>query len=362
MDLDRTSNTVVKHLWPRLVAYNTWRFDKLYLPKFKRRLKDYLGKLRCSPTFTWKIAQSAFRTAEAPKDFIDYPELGQYTEETHEEYMRYARKDLLELVSAWNIEGVDTIELRCHVAHLAYKIRHLGSLRILVTAFIGKSTAEIILNDIYFLGRLRAAYETFIEAAHRLPAYENLRIHPLGPRKLTLYPKRPFLHVESALKHAAITPSKADLETYFGPTNTLKEVKEAFQRHSRGQYWIHAEIQLLLHLSQQEGTNSYWKPFNYIGGSKLTCLLCFQFIRAHGQFKSRDSHGKIYSLWIVPETSGLKDAAVERIVSCLKIVETEMRNTLRLPLEGFREERSESCPGVTPTFAPGNRYYRTNSK
>jgi hypothetical protein len=46
---------------------------------------------------------------------------------------------------------------------------------------------------------------------------------------------------------------------------------------------------------------------SYIACNKLSCYLCYHFIRAHGRFEVAGSHQSLYSLWTVPETVSFRD-------------------------------------------------------
>ena len=91
----------------------------------------------------------------------------------------------------------------------------------------------------------------------------------------------------------------------------------------------HAEIQILF-VMETEGPGS--KIIPYIGCSKRCCFLCAKFIEAHGRYRIRGTHGKVYHQWTLPPS--IRNSSV--LAGCLKDivikVETHMNDELRNPI------------------------------
>lgn len=147
--------------------------------------------------------------------------------------------------------------------------------------------------SIYFLGRLRSAYENFKEAAIQFQkSFAKLRIVCLPASNSTRFKRS---EVEErirvlARKNGMPQPTKKQIQTVFGQGTEIRTS-------------CHAEIQLLLHLESHISSDEYLFP--YLGCSKKSCWLCHQFLSRYksrttdkGDFyETRASHGRIYPLW-----------------------------------------------------------------
>ncbi|KAI6889593.1 hypothetical protein KC318_g14885 [Hortaea werneckii] len=102
--------------------------------------------------------------------------------------------------------------------------------------------------------------------------------------------------------------------------------KEIWPAKSSQRYFVHAEIQMLVHCQRLPVE----KRPRYIGTSKRPCFLCFHFIRAHNQYATRDSHGEVYNQWTVPANHDyLSPNQRAELTSALKQTSNVVRQALQ---------------------------------
>ncbi|KAI7551735.1 hypothetical protein KC331_g2359 [Hortaea werneckii] len=102
--------------------------------------------------------------------------------------------------------------------------------------------------------------------------------------------------------------------------------KEIWPAKSSQRYFVHAEIQMLVHCQRLPVE----KRPRYIGTSKRPCFLCFHFIRAHNQYATRDSHGEVYNQWTVPANQdSMSPNQRAELTSALKQTSNAVRQALQ---------------------------------
>ncbi|RYO74746.1 hypothetical protein DL766_008376 [Monosporascus sp. MC13-8B] len=201
---------------------------------------------------------------------------------------------------------------------------------------IGRNIGQAV----HCLGRLHVAFLTLIRAARRVNGFENLHIRwaelPSLAKTNTLARRNSaipawtvaqtfkFLGLEYTDEQAGrlMCPEEDTVRQSF----TRTELVNRFDKLKPASNEVHAEIQLVLDLARRR--ISFSTPFSYIGCSKLSCLLCTEFIALVGSFSTRGCHGKVYYLWTIPEQKELEQASVESICSAVKKLETHLEGIL----------------------------------
>lgn len=90
---------------------------------------------------------------------------------------------------------------------------------------------------------------------------------------------------------------------------------------------VHAEVQLAVHydLSVQNQTlpTTCHQP-RCIGISKWLCYLCYQFLRAHGDYFPSKTHGRLYDQWTIPDLQEFEPDMVDRYRDVLKAMDEDI--------------------------------------
>lgn len=91
-----------------------------------------------------------------------------------------------------------------------------------------------------------------------------------------------------------------------GDRKPVRDILENFAERAgnRGSARLHCEIQLLKYLTRPGAPRG---SCDYIGCSKKSCWLCWQFIGHFGTFTTKDAHRMIYPMWGVPSQALLSD-------------------------------------------------------
>ncbi|KAI0484026.1 hypothetical protein GGR56DRAFT_611966 [Xylariaceae sp. FL0804] len=235
-----------------------------------------------------------------------------------------------------------------------------------VTLFeeIGISGARRLLDTLGYLGRLNAACNTIVRACRRLPGFRNLRIRLLHCESMKLREYKHFdqRHMNPKLwpihrTCKSLVPDAIDIKRFVGGKWAPKSAMNKFESLKRESPQIHAEVQLLLHLTEIEDPQetekaSEWSTYNYIGCSKRSCFLCSQFIQQHDPaFRTRGSHGNIFSQWTVPifETVTGNHNIPTRMARALRRIEEKM---VSLAVEDVRSD--PALPAIAQSSVGGS--------
>ncbi|CAJ2508595.1 Uu.00g136210.m01.CDS01 [Anthostomella pinea] len=140
----------------------------------------------------------------------------------------------------------------------------------------------------------------------------------------------------------SLFPRGRDIKSIIGMKWKLGDATARFNSIQKEGPQIHAEIQLMMYLAQQKSSQSSrqepnWLIYGYIGYSKKSCYLCNEFIKRYDPvFRTRGSHGALYSQWTVPhlETSGDLGGASVRIARALHQIEQELVSLARKDKRG----------------------------
>lgn len=199
--------------------------------------------------------------------------------------------------------------LRGPIVERAYTIAREPHVETALGKILGPSQARAMIQHLGFLGRLRAAYYTFLQTARRFPSFSSVKIIPVPPS-----------NIHSA---ARIDPEAAlaDTQALFGasghslPQWIIRRVPEdRFKRilcNLKQRLHVHAEMQMVFFLLHPNRRGEGFYP--YIGISKKTCLLCGHILDRLEEFESRKNHGKIYPQWTIPKHAGLDIHSIDRM-------------------------------------------------
>lgn len=97
--------------------------------------------------------------------------------------------------------------------------------------------------------------------------------------------------------------------------------------------YVHAEVQLITHLAQQEpraanasspAQYTRLRQPRFIGASKNACFLCFLFLSCYGGPKSPATHGRLYDQWTVPDLAEYTPDQAEHLRHAIQLMHTTM--------------------------------------
>jgi OTT_1508-like deaminase len=106
----------------------------------------------------------------------------------------------------------------------------------------------------------------------------------------------------------------------------------------------HAELQILLHLAVQDTTDNVYQ---YIGCSKYSCWLCWNFLDVFSQLRTRGCHQKMYHNWRIPEIGPLNTQSSDRIINTLVQLQGRLKRSLLEETEKGVDAQAESLAGKT---------------
>ncbi|KAF2120771.1 hypothetical protein BDV96DRAFT_595184 [Lophiotrema nucula] len=201
--------------------------------------------------------------------------------------------------------------------------------------------------SIGFLGRLKIAFNVLLRAAERLSGFDELTICPLtwskhSSRKRWKERNKSWT-LSKTFQSLSLPFNDVSVKELCGPKWDKYKLAREFDKIQRQSPQIHAEIQLILYGAQQdlaEGT-----PTSYIGCSKRSCFLCWEFLKMYGAYRTRATHGKIYNLWVMPSVEGLPEQQAKLIARALQSVEHSVKMHLRTEKEKGLRLGKESTVG-----------------
>ena len=227
---------------------------------------------------------------------------------------------------------------------------HCNARRDLDEIFPGSTFTTKLFNGICFLGRLRAAYQTFLKLAMASSAFVNVKIHAI-PVPDALENRSKGLSLAQAFELSGLTFSKDSFQKHISGNkkrsiaSTEKDLKHIQNDNAR----VHAEVQLVHYMER----NAIRGALPYIGASKRSCYLCAAFLRCYKDFKTRGSHGHLYSRWTVPvdirasvvESSNVVESS--KIANAIKEASEALRRLLCRPIVCAPRGLKESSIGLT---------------
>ena len=169
-------------------------------------------------------------------------------------------------------------------------LRSCASLTALIGGFTTK--AKALQLRIALLGRYRAAYETFKEAAMHFHQFKGLAIQEV----------QLVATAKSRIDMPFVTKTLAELSI---TSKSSGKSAQSLCKLCRLECRYHAEMQILMQIEKDFQQDESDKIYPYIGISKKTCFLCTEVLNSFSFYRTRGSHGKVYSLWDIPPMDGL---------------------------------------------------------
>jgi hypothetical protein len=308
-------------LWNSMLGYYAVRLTKTYFPELKERLGDFLSTFRNNETA---------KSSEAS---------------TQREYQNLQELYALSNSVATN-SGEEPFTAPSRVVLKAYELRESAAIKELLLNQKDKEALKLWIS-ICLVGRLRAAFQTFTKIAFKLPAFSKVTIYLVDSGSFySQIPKRSiqYLGLAQTMKLIGLNNDNATIKKYVGKKWDHKKAAEMFEFRQHQTPRIHAEVQLFLSLSQQ-GLIQDIVP--YIGCSKRSCFMCWHFLNEIGGPLTKGCHGKLYTMWTVPETQSLSPLVVKKIVTALNRMRNLIAREILSPIPAI-PKLPESSIGMTP--------------
>jgi hypothetical protein len=223
------------------------------------------------------------------------------------------------------------------IVDLAYDLRRDQHLQTWLCSQASIEWTNKLLRLLGFVGRLRAAYWTFIEVADRISSFQNVQFELLKgfPPKV----------VESSLQ---LTFGAVELLSTTKRVSTGSLDRNGFQEKLRKLYskeiWVHAEIRMLYYFLSGDQA---FDPFQYLGSSKRTCFLCGQFLKGIGKFATRGNRGKMYSQWTLPGSFKLHEKYLASAQHSLHDLQHTLREQVSQKIRKGVKMQPESSFGIS---------------
>ncbi|KAL8826765.1 MAG: hypothetical protein Q9191_003601 [Dirinaria sp. TL-2023a] len=244
--------------------------------------------------------------------------------------------DLLNLCRMFGDKPLDTYETEpvSKLVCLAYALRSS------VAAALGEvpiTKPKLLVFNIALLGRYRAAFETFKEAAMHFAAFKELKIQEvelISPKKLEL----DLSYVTGTLNDLRIPIS--DLGA--------KRSTRSLRTQCQSEHFFHAEMQLLVALEKQSQQERSCKIYPYLGVSKKTCFLCSEILTSFPFYRTRGSHMKVYGLWDIPQIEHLNRTFLFQFQSALLQTQNKLQSLVE---QAFHVPKKSKPPFVAESSA-----------
>ena len=323
-----------------LLEYYKERLDHHYIPKLQKDLENSRHKFPMSAIFS----EEQVKTQN-----IDHCRESKIAEDWHSKTQDSASYALGTLFTICESKHYSQSERRLLLTSKAYDIRHSSSFRTYIHTYLGDSATEELLCDIFFLGRIRAAYETFRMCFRKILSFAQMDGYLILPPKITPGSAGSQFTLAQVLQLAGLVCDLPTIQKHINQKMQRKQLEERFghlQQHTLMNLRVHAEVQVLM--AVQQVTEDLQDFFPYLGCSKLSCFLCSRLVRAYG-FATRGCHGRLYERWTVSNDSGflVQPAKQPRLVSALKTVFDELIQIIRTPLSRTMPRIAESSAGCT---------------
>jgi len=206
------------------------------------------------------------------------------------------------------------------------------------------------------LGRYYSASNYLVHAARKFSYFKNIKIEILipPPRSQLQTAWSPPTASDRLADILRSEPQMLHLDLAQTVTKTLSACRlpnpdRHFQMMLLAEQPVHAEIQLLFYYESNPNTP---RP-RVICSRKDACFLCDLFVRLHGGFQVRKTHGRIYEKWTLPETprQSLSIDAVDRISSIATRMNTILERTIRATAIHGRLGRAHPNESTVTAFA-----------
>lgn len=185
----------------------------------------------------------------------------------------------------------------------AYGLARAVDIKACLSRTIKQGQVQSTLELVSFLGRLKIAYDTILDAAKRFPSLSRVTIDFVETPGVS-NTRRPSPRQAIGVIDAYSRASGVELPSWM--TEQAPDTKFRNFEVVLGQpLHVHAEIQMLFFFLHPDRGGFELLP--YFGISKKTCLLCGHLLAKFPRFGTRGNHGKIYPNWTLPRQARLQN-------------------------------------------------------
>jgi len=311
--LETESRQVENRLWDRMLEYQYERLERTFIPDLRASFKGCadLFNVQVKHDFESALLElSSFRTL-----VFDMPLAGQ------------------KLIDRHNTLVTKAFDLR--------ETRNVQEL--LRTSVHATPRTAKLWESIYFLGRIRTAFLTFLKTAHQLPSFSNVAIHLIAREKTAQNALEGALRLKDVFNLLKIPLTESSIKEVVGQKWTVMRAEKEFASRQKQKLNVHAEVQMVLFFSRNEGHFKECVP--YFGCSKYCCFMCSHFLRAYGGIGTRGCHGRLFKPWTVPEAVSLAVGQAERIARAVRQLQKDVQKELRLAGTNEMKQQKTSVVG-----------------
>ena len=248
--------------------------------------------------------------------------------------------------------------LTAYLEKLVIKAYHVrcspASEDLLQTSFQSSKRTRNLWLRICFLARLRVAYEVFKRSALCIRKFRSITIFCIPTNKTQHVPPSPALNLDQTLKLLKRKPSLEQFTPYLPrKLKAPEKARKEFDRLQKYRLFVHAEMQMVLHLAVNGHSDHI---FGYIGCSKYSCFMCWDFLRAYGNMITRGCHGHLPHGWTIPQTKSLPIDKVAQVTKAIEEIHKKLRRELSIPYHGQYPHIGQSSAGSvnsSPSYPRG---------
>jgi hypothetical protein len=202
---------------------------------------------------------------------------------------------------------------------------------------------------ICFLGRLRVCYEISKDIVNKLPSFAKVDI-VLIPRAPVLQDSiKNALTLKQTLEKLCLQLDLPTIQTMLGEKWTIVKAEQKFRQLQRQKLNVHAEVQIIMFFSKLDET--FVHLIRYFGCSKYSCFMCSHFLKAHGTFKTRGSHGRLFKPCTIPTTTGLVAIQYTRLRDAVLQVQKDIKKELKRDFQRPKKQEKTSVVGGSTVFS-----------
>ena len=356
-------NLAILGLWHEIVAYNAGRIE-YFLPSLSEGLSKVLSIPNAAHRMSWEATKDY---QEVTERFTDDEAIGEYSESTHATYMTLARQQLHELQAVVSQRGLGKLsegEVHRQVLERSYPMRYRKSVNLFIKRILlsEQRSANRLVQDIAFLGRIKSAHLTFLKCLEAFPHFARLEILPRtsvdAPQEIRQRESK-RLSLASTLQLVGLSPSAPIIKAHVHQTWSLEHVTNKFEYLQNARLFTHAEVQIVLLL--MKFGYCFDSIFPYIGCSKLSCFLCNTFLQKCGNLQTRGCHGRLFPKWTIPRTSGITPQSVIILTDSATHLRNELARQLLTLLGSPEKLRGTSTADVTSIRSRENDFVRSKA-
>ncbi len=270
--------------------------------------------------------------------------------------------DLRKLTFDVSNSGMNLLHRHSRLVQKAFSIRMVNTVKeLLQTSIHATSKSRKLWENIFILGKLRAAFEKFKQIAVKLPSFCKVSIHIVPYDTATVQSALPgAITLKQAFGLLNLPLNESTSKIVVGQKWTLKKVEQEFAKRQKQKFNVHAEVQMLLFFSRRG--EKFGELLPYFGCSKYSCFLCSHFLQAHGKIKTRGCHGRLFKPWTVPEEFDLAYGQGTKIAKALIQVQKDLKRKLKSEVPREMRHIKTSVVAESSVFAQDDTIVRRRTK